>query len=276
MTEIKTQIGKHIFKVTSKRHLTPHYIRVTLRSDDAHAFGECTLGANNKIFIPPAGKKEVKFATFDVLKSEWVMPDEQTKPLVRTYTHRAINPDTQEITIDFVDHGESGPASAWARNAQVSDQLGVAMKIRPTVLYPTADWYLLVGDATAIPVLSCILESLPDTARGICIIEVPDVDDIHPEILHPGFEFKWLVNPHPEASSEIFDQVKEIDVPVLEKERVFAYVACEYATVRALRSYFTESLGWTKREYYAFSYWKAGAAEDQSAQSRREEKNANV
>lgn len=271
-TENKTPIGKHVFKVTSKQFLTPHYIRIKLRSEEDHVFGECTLGANNKIFVPPAGKTEVQFATYDHARKEWVMPDETIKPLVRTYTHRAIDIETSEITIDFVDHGDGGPASAWARNAEISDELGVAMKIRKSILCPPADWYLLVGDATAIPVLSCILESLPDTAQGICIVEVMATEDLHPEIQHPGFEFKWLVNPHPEKGSEIYEQVKKVRMPSPGTRHVFAYVACEYASVRALRGYFSRELGWSKNEYYAFSYWKAGVAEDQSAQSRKDER----
>jgi len=58
---------------------------------------------------------------------------------------------------------------AWALNSQIGDQLGVAMRTEPKELYPKdAEWYLLVGDATAIPVLRAILETLPASAKGVC------------------------------------------------------------------------------------------------------------
>lgn len=265
-------IAKHIFKVTEKTYITPHYIRIKLKSEDDIAFDQCTPGANNKIFIPPAGQTEVQFASFDSEKGEWVMPDESVKPLVRTYTHRGIDPQSKEISIDFVNHGDNGPASAWARNAELQDQLGVAMKIRPTKLYTEADWYFLIADATAIPVLCCILESLPPEAKGYMVVEVPSEADIHPEVTHPGFEVHWVINSMPEMGSQLASITKQIPIPS-NKSR-FAHIACEYSTVKELRSYFKNELQWTKEEFYAFSYWKAGIAEDHSAKERREEKNA--
>jgi len=266
----KIAISKNVFRVTDKQYITPHYIRVKLISDEETGFEKCSLGANNKIFIPPHGQKEVKFATFDNDRGEWVMPDENFIPIVRTYTHRALDPITNEISIDFVNHGENGPASSWARNAQVNDQLGVAMKLRETSHYPEVDWYLLVADATAIPVLCCILESLPESAKGYCIIEIPSEEDKHPEVKHPGFQIQWLINPKPETESNLSNVARQVELP--NELSKFAYVACEYSSVKNLRSYFKDELGWTNKDYYAFSYWKAGVAEDRSAQERREEK----
>ena len=48
----KPIISKHVFKVTDKQSITPHYIRVVLKSDEEIDFDKCTPGANNKIFIP--------------------------------------------------------------------------------------------------------------------------------------------------------------------------------------------------------------------------------
>jgi len=267
----KPIIAKHVFEVVAKEYVTPHYIRVWLQGEGAADFSQCTPGANNKIFIPPAGEKNVQFATFDATKGEWVMPDEQVKPIVRTYTHRGMSTDKEQIIIDFVNHGDNGPASTWARAAAVHDQLGVAMKIRETTLCPTdVQWYFLIGDATAIPVMSCILESLPASAKGICLIEVPSVEDIHPEVKHPGFTVQWLFNEHPERGSLLAEEAKKQPIPTDLSH--FAYIACEYTSVKNLRHYFREELHWTNQDMYAFSYWKAGVAEDKSAQDRREEK----
>ena len=266
----KPKISKYVFKVTAKEYITPHYIRINLKSDEDIEFDQCTPGANNKIFIPPSGTREVQFSTFDPEKGEWVMPDDAIKPIVRTYTHRAIDPETKEITIDFVNHGDNGPASAWARNAVLDDQLGVAMKIRPTVHVGEADHYLLIADSTAIPVLCCILESLPEDASGRCIVEVATPEDKHPEVQHPGFEVTWLVNPHPEKGSALAETARAWTIDPDKKH--FAYIAAEYSTVRDLRQYFKEELGWGAKDFYAFSYWKSGTAEDKSAQDRREER----
>lgn len=267
---MKPQIAKHVFRVFRKEYLTPHYIRITLQGEGAKDFARCDLGANNKIMVPPAGMKQVKLAVWDDAQNEWVLPPERERPLIRTYTHRGIDVENNLIVIDFVNHGDNGPASSWARAADVGDELGVAMKIRPAVLYPESDWYLLVGDATAMPVLNVILESLPADAKGHCIFEVPTSEDEAIAVSHPGFSVEWLHNLHPENGSFIADRVRALDIPAV--DRPFAYVACEYASVRNIRQLFKEEWGWTNKEFYAFSYWKAGVAEDRSADERRQEK----
>lgn len=265
-------IAKHVFEVSRKEYLTPHYIRVTLHGEGAKDFSQCDLGANNKIMVPPAGHKKVKLSVWDEATQQYILPAEHERPLIRTYTHRAIDVENNQIVIDFVNHGDNGPASRWARSAEVGDQLGVAMKLRPTVLYPEADWYLLVGDATALPVLSVILESLPATAQGHCIVEVPTQEDVLEDFSHPGFTVDWLFNADPEAGSEIFQAVQSVEIPT--DAATFSYVACEYTTVRQIRQYYKEQLSWDKQRFYAFSYWKAGVAEDKSAVERREEKHS--
>lgn len=267
---MKPNISRYVFRVTGKQEITPHYIRVRLQADQEIDFDRCTLGVNNKIFIPPTGTTDVHFPVFDKALNEWIGPDEAIKPIVRTYTHRAWDAERKEISIDFVNHGDNGPASLWANKAAIGDQLGVAMKVGQRKLYPPVDWYFLIGDATAIPVLSCILESLPKTARGHCLIEVATEADIHPEIKHEGFTITWLFNAHPENGSQLSEQAKTVALP--EGGSRFAYVACEFDSVRALRTYFRQEQGWEKEELYAFSYWRAGIAEDKSASSRREEK----
>lgn len=266
----QTAIARHVFHVSKKEFITPHYIRVTLQGDGATDFAACTIGSNNKIFIPPAGSKEVAFPVFDAEKGAWVNPADNEKPIVRTYTHRGIDVANKEILIDFVNHGDNGPASSWALHAQEGDALGVAMKLRKSPLYPAADWYFLIGDATAIPVLASILESLPPEAKGHCILEVSSPTDIQPQLGHAGFTIQWIFNGHPESGSSLAEEVLKVSIP--DEGSRFAYVACEYSSVKALRTYFREELNWSNQELYAFSYWKAGVAEDQSAQDRRQEK----
>ena len=53
-------------------------------------------GSNNKIFIPA---------------------EEENVALIRTYTNRKIDLEEKELSIDFVAHGDNGPASAWALKA---------------------------------------------------------------------------------------------------------------------------------------------------------------
>lgn len=265
----KPTIVQDVFTVKRKQFITPNFIRITLTGNVA-IFKDATLGDNNKIFIPPKGISKVHMRTYDPIKEQIVLPPKEVLPYMRTYTHRGINLEKNELTIDFANHGLNGPASAWAIQATEGAELGVAMKVHKKELYPISDWYLLVGDTTAIPVISVILESLPNTAKGVCIIEVHGKEDEQQLRTNAEVDFIWLHNPEPKKGSNIADEVKKVIIPDSSK---FGFVACEFSSVKAIRSYLRKELQWTKEELYAYSYWKAGFAEDKSADDRRSERN---
>lgn len=254
--------------VSRKEYITPHYIRVFLTGEQVLLLKNTTIGVNNKILIPPKGLRKVHFPEFDYEKMQWVPQSDEIRPIVRTYTHRGIDVNSNEVWIDFVAHGDEGPASAWAMNAQKGDVLGVLMKDGKTELYGKAENYLLVGDATAIPVISAILEDLPSTAKGICILEVDSkIDEHHLETL-ADIEFIWLHNEHPQAGSRLAEVVKQ---QVLPDDSRSGYVAAEFSSVKEIRRYLRKEMQWKQEELYAYSYWKSGVAEDKSAVERHKE-----
>ena len=253
---------REVMIVTDKQLITPHYIRVYLtgKPETITTIATMTVGVNNKILIPSD-----KTQPLDI---------EDTANLTkRTYTHRGVDVAKQHIWIDFVAHGDQAPASNWVTNAQIGDQLAVLMTTKNKALYPPADHYLLVGDATAIPVLSAILESLPCTATAHCIIEVYDEQDQQHLPTLATINMTWLHNLDPMQGSQLANTVKALTLPTIEQSR-FAYVAGEFATVKAIRHYLKKEQDWSKDELYAFSYWKAGIAEDRSAKDRLAEKDS--
>ena len=253
---------REVMTVTDKQVLTPHYIRVYLtgQPDTITNIATMTVGANNKLLIP-------------VDKTQTLDLDDQANFTKRTYTHRGVDIEKQHIWIDFVAHGDEAPASGWVTHAQVGDELGVLMNPKKKPLYPAADHFLLVGDATAIPVLGSILESLPDTATGQCVIEVHSKEDEQDLPTSANIEMTWLHNSHPMQGSQLADTLKSLTLPSAELSR-FAYVAGEFSSVKAIRHYLKGEKNWSKDELYAFSYWKAGVAEDKSASDRLAEKEA--
>jgi len=114
--------------VKRKEYLTPHYIRVFLEGKGVQKLADRTVGINNKILIPPPGLKTVHFPQRDSRTKRWKPLPPEVSPIIRTYTHRGIDLKKNEIWFDFVAHGDEGPASAWAMNAQQGDPLGVMMK----------------------------------------------------------------------------------------------------------------------------------------------------
>jgi NADPH-dependent ferric siderophore reductase len=186
--------------VARVERLAPHFTLVTFTGDELAEFGTAGLDQRVKVVLP---LPEVGFATFpegDDWYSGWrELPVEQRNPF-RTYTVRAVRPAEREVDIVFVGHGDGGPASAWAAHAAPRDEIVI---IGPDELSPGRtsgiDWrpgevetLLLAGDETAAPAIASILESLPEDASGIALIEVP-ADGDRLEITAPqGVEVRWL------------------------------------------------------------------------------------
>jgi NADPH-dependent ferric siderophore reductase len=272
----KKNIKRKVFKLKERQFITPHFIRLTLGNDEVSDFKNTTVGVNNKIFIAPEGCDKVYLPEFDFEKGTWKPMDLSIKPTIRTYTHRGINLKKNELYIDFVAHGDEGPASDFALNAPIGAELGIAMGCDSTELFPQADTYLLVGDATAIPVLASILEALPASVKGHAVIEVETEEDIQNLTTLADIDFVWLINSTPGKNSELAQKVKHIVETKDNMLTKFAYIAAEFSTVKELRSYLRKDKRWEKDELYAYSYWKYGKAESVSEIDRRAEKDNDV
>lgn len=266
------EIIREILKVKDKRYITPHLIRVTLTGKPEHiaSFGKARIGANNKIFIPSSP------ITYSSFEEEYEKQKENffnlANPTRRTYTHRFMDLEKNEIAIDFVAHGDNGVASAWAISATEGDILGVAMKVNSKSLFPDAANYFLAGDATAIPVLSAILEQLKRDVNVSVLLEVHGPEDELQLYSEAKMNVKWIHNPTPEKGSSLFTEFEQLLQQPVPTEK-FAYVAAEFRTVKQIRNLLKNQLNWDKSEFYAYSYWKSGQAEDQSEVTRRDEKN---
>lgn len=267
MTEEKKKppIVREVLQVVRKERITPNYLRIVLGGEEIRKFKMVTVGINNKIFVPPKGVDEIYFP------NENAEIPVEIRPIMRTYTCRALDLEKNEMSIDFALHGDEGIASGWAKNCKIGDKLGVAMKGFSKQLYPEADWYLLAGDMTALPVLSVILETLPDSAKGTAIIEVQTIEDEQIIETKSQIEIKWIFNPTPGKTAQLQNAVRAVKLPSGEEIRKFAYVAAEFAAVRNIRQFLRQEKGWKATEMHGFGYWQTGTPEEISAHERHEE-----
>lgn len=81
------------------------------------------------------------------------------------------------MSIDFVAHGDNGPASRWASHAKPGGFLGFMGPSSPKSVSFEADWYLCVADPSAIPVVAAALEAMPRDAKGVATFEVTSPED---------------------------------------------------------------------------------------------------
>lgn len=242
-----------VFTVKKQELITPHYIRITFHIPErlVEQLKNVKEGSNNKLFIPSKGTNSIHFP--DEEKSYTV---EESIEQVRTYTNRKIDLFNRELEIDFVLHEDYGPASSWASRAKVGDKLKVGMKQGTKPLVPKSDRYLLIGDHTALPVISCILEQLPDGVEAEILLEVYGVKDEIPLPSNARTQITWLHNPYPEKGSYLASISKTMLRDKKENE-TYIYIAAEYETVNKLRNYLKNRLIWDSINYAAVSYWTA-------------------
>ncbi|WP_423917803.1 siderophore-interacting protein [Frigoribacterium sp. 2-23] len=186
-------------RVARVRRLSPSFVRITFTGDDLGDFADIGYDQRLKVVLPIDG---TGYETFP--QGEWWpawrdLPDHERNTL-RTYTARAIRRHLDEVDVDFVVHGDAGPASAWVSSARVGDEL---MLIGPDATSGlagggvewnpgTASTVLLAGDETAAPAICAILEQLPRDARGCVFIEVPTAQDELDVNAPVGVDVHWI------------------------------------------------------------------------------------
>ena len=246
-TAVPVKPKKPRYPATVKRvaHLTPRMVRITFTSPELEHFGWNGPAAHIKlIFAQPA--PEAPGA--DV-----------PRPTMRTYTPRRFDREARELDVDFILHGE-GPASIWAEQATVGQTLQIGGPGRNYVIDPTADWFLIAGDDTAIPAISTILESLPASAAAHVFIEVIDRTDEVEIPAHPNTTVTWLHRgPNTsQAGVPLEASVRGYQMPA-GSGRV--YVACESGAMRRIRAHLLTDKTINREHLITRGYWKLGAVD---------------
>lgn len=250
-----------LLQVLRIQDVTPLMRRITLGGDEIVGFPSGREGSHIKIFVPRPGQSKPMMPTLGPDGPVW--PPADQRPFARTYTIRHYNEAAGELDIDFVLHGDDGPASAWAEHVQIGDFLGIAGPGGRGPIALNADWYLFATDATGLPAVSAHLERLPENAQGFAFIEIENAAEEQP-LVHPtGITLQWLHRNGTAAheSTLLIDAVRQIAWPEKEKE-LFVWIAGEARSVIALRHYARVERGLERSQVDAVPYWKAGEAEE--------------
>lgn len=238
-------------------------IRVTLHSPELGDIPASCAGGHFKLFLPSPGQSKAEFARQLV---------DGPRPTTRTYTVRHARPDQGEIDVDFVAHGDEGPASAWAEAADDNSFCGFAGPGAPKLTEFHADWYLIAADMSALPVAAAGLEALPRDARGHAIFEVTSLEDRQTIAAPPGIIQHWFIHPDPHSPSTA--QIEFLRDMTWEPGRVQTLIAGETGVVRNLRMLARGDHGVDRKDCYASGYWRIGLREDEHQKVKRDEADA--
>ncbi|TFD85725.1 siderophore-interacting protein [Cryobacterium lactosi] len=282
--------------VARVQRLSTNFTRVTFTGPDLHEFGTAGLDQRIKIVLPLPGVGVSSFPRNDSWYETWRdLPDERRNP-IRTYTVRHARPEHREVDIDFVTHGDAGPASRWVRAAIVGDEVAIVGPVaggdNPVVGIEwapgSANTVLIAGDETAAPAICAILSALPRTARGCAYIEVPEAGDAHDTNAPDGVTVTWLPRNGADHGSALEAAVKgwtarfitahhsstelpDIDIDesiiwevpdgsALDGE-LYAWLAGEASVIKRLRRFVVSEVGIDRRQVAFMGYWRDGRAE---------------
>ncbi|GAB5445205.1 siderophore-interacting protein [Gymnodinialimonas sp.] len=252
--------GPRLLSVKEAWYLTPNMIRVVFAGPELEGFPTGRDGGNCKLMLPEPGEAKADFAR---------RLTDGPRPVQRTYTVRTFDADTQELTIDFVAHGDEGPASHWAMTAGPGSFLGFAGPSAPKVTRFDADWYLVAADPSAIPVAAVTLEAMPRDAKGVAIFEITSEEDRQDIDIPDGIDMHWLIQPDPHQPSSAQERlIRSLAWP---EGRVQTCIAGESGVIRALRRFLHIEKQVPREDTYISGYWKIGLVEDEHQKAKRAE-----
>ena len=226
--------------------VSPHLKRITLCGDDLADFPIDAESGYVKALFHPQGIPVVD-------------ADSAKGAVKRSYTVRAFRAATRELDIDFVLHGDFGPASTWATSAGIGDTLAIAGPGPTKLADAKADWFAFFGDLSALPAISVNLQRLPEDALGFAFLEVPSADDCVDLVKPAGMQIEWIVNVNPMAyTGELFQRLETL---AWLAGAPYIWIAGEFELMRSAR----KKLKPLKSEVqgtYVSSYWKIGATQE--------------
>ncbi|MFY0641231.1 MAG: siderophore-interacting protein [Bermanella sp.] len=229
-------------QVAKVEHLSTHMRRIIVTGEDLDGFPIGQEGAHVKAIFPRQGEAKPKLGLYPGAK-KWM----------RSYTIRAFNPVTKELTLDFAVNDHTGLATDWASKTKAGDFLGIAGP--GPAKYPSyqADWHLIIADLTALPAAAAALEKLPEDAKGTTIIQVPTQQDIQALKAPRAVVVEWVIGPY-QAHNLLLEKVKTLSW--MEGQPVI-FIAAESKHMQEIKQFVKTQSGYQAQQTYASAYWKA-------------------
>lgn len=245
-----------VMRVGRVTDLTPRMRRLTLTGENLARF-DTFENLHVKLYIPPRGVEPQWPSIASNGRMGW--PHGDKKLADRRYTIRHIDVAAGTMDIDFVMHGDAGPGTAFALHARPGDPVGL---MGPGGLGArAADWYLLVGDETALPAIARIVEALPAAAKAVVRIEIADGNEEQELHSAAALDVEWL---HRNKASIGLEEAAHSVAWPADDRSVFAWVGCERDAFVAIRKYLRRERGLARDRHLAVAYWRREIAEGHS------------
>ncbi|KAA0994878.1 siderophore-interacting protein [Pseudomonas sp. ANT_J12] len=278
-----------------KQTLSPHMMRVTLAGPMVTEMATWAPDQRVKLFFPAEDGSPASLAHDDGWYARYRLMPVAQRPAMRTYTIRHLRAEQGEVDIDFVLHGETGPASRWAIRALPGASIQITAPDRHFSAQDAGgfEWkppqalkqVLLIADGTALPAALGILDELAAMAEPPvtqAFFEVDSREDALPVPDWPGLSVEWLIRGHAGAGSLMVEAVQRANLPTLTSkasetvelapvdvdgdilwetsdsasEGFYGWIAGETVAVMSLRKYLIKERGIPRESLNLMGYWR--------------------
>jgi NADPH-dependent ferric siderophore reductase len=240
--------------VSAITHPTASITRITLSGDELAGFVSSGPADHIKVFLPDPKTGNL---SAPVVTEDGVKKSKTGVTISRYYTPLGFrsHTDRHELDVDFVVHGDDGPASAWAARAAVGDALAIAGPRGSRLLPQGATHVILIADETALPACSRWIDMLPTSVHISALFDVADesVRDYFSVEQHARITAEWLYRR---------DGLGQLDSALRSlgsiEESTFVFLDGEAGTLVSLRRYLRRELGLPKQQVSIDGYWRRG------------------
>ena len=239
---MRRETRRRLLRVAAVEQITPNMRRIRFASDDLHDFESLAPDDHVKLFVPNA-----------------IAAGGGGGPCMRDYTPRAFDPVRGTLVIDFALH-EAGPATAWAMAVRPGDVVEIGGPRGSVIVPDDFDWYLLIGDETALPAIGRRVESLRAgvAVRTVCVIG----DEAERQVwtTRAAWAASWVCRDGKRDDDSGFLLAALRGVEPLPEGDGYVWIAAEARVARTVRTHVLERLGHPKRWVKASGYWTSGEA----------------
>lgn len=237
LNRVRHELRRRALTVQSVERITPNMLRIVAGGDDMADFISLSPDDHLKLIVPVEG-------------GEMEMRD---------YTPRRFDIAARHLTIDFAVH-DAGPATRWALDARAGDTMLLAGPRGSLVVPQDFDWWLLVGDETALPAIGRRIEELGDGTPVTSIIAVSGPAEEQQFATLARHKAIWVHRPLARANdpAPLLEALKAFTPPPGDG---FVWIAAEAGVARAARAHVVEGMGHKLQWLKASGYWLKGKAD---------------
>ncbi len=238
ITRSRHELRRRTLTVATIESLSPRMLRLHFTCPDLSDFVSLGFDDHVKLFFP----------TGEALT-------EGQRPPMRDFTPRRFDPAAGTMVIDFALH-EAGPATQWASSAKVGDTLAIGGPRGSMTIADDFDWYLLVGDESALPAIGRRLEELRPGVPVTSFVLVDDEADAQQVDTRTDWTPHWVRRVDGQANAQtIVAALRNHQLPTGDG---FVWIAGESTIARAARALVTGERGHPKNWCKAAGYWVSG------------------